>query len=117
MGWSPALFSWPWLNLIDPPWFLRLAQRFRKVLVLENHLASGGLGDGFARIFAGASNAKATLHRLCVPSLPPSGWNHEVLRKLGMDHESLAKKFSALAEKPCRRKDLRPQALMDKNLF
>lgn len=109
-GWSPALFSWPWLNLIDSPWFLRLAHRFRKVMVLENHLVSGGLGDGFARILAQARNPNATLHRVAVPPTPPSGWNHEVLQKLGMDHESLAKKFSALVGKPYRRKDLPPKS-------
>ena len=107
IGWSPALFSWPWLNLVDPPWFLRLVSRFRRVLVLENHLASGGLGDGFARILAGAPNPKAILHRLVVPPIPPSGWNHEVLQKLGMDHGSLAKKFAALGGKPYPRKDSR----------
>jgi transketolase C-terminal domain/subunit len=76
-------------------------------LVLENHLASGGLGDGFARILAGAPNPKAILHRLVVPPIPPSGWNHEVLQKLGMDHGSLAKKFAALGGKPYPRKDSR----------
>ncbi|NCY21281.1 transketolase [bacterium] len=93
VGWRPEIFSWPWMNRVDTRWFLRLCRRFRAILVLDNHLESGGLGDLFGRLLAQGANQKPQLHRLAVPDFPPSGWNHEVLQKVGMDQKSLAEKF------------------------
>ena len=104
-GWRPEIFSWPWMNRVDSRWFLRLCCRFQSILVLDNHLEFGGLGDLFSRVLAQSPNPRLRLHVLAVPPLPPSGWNHEVLQKLGMDQESLAQRFLDFAGKGLRRKD------------
>jgi transketolase C-terminal domain/subunit len=95
-GWRPEIFSWPWINRVDPRWFLRLCRRFQAILVLDNHLESGGLGDLFGRLLVRGRNKKPQLHRMAIPSMPPSGENQEVLHALKMDQVSLKKRFLEL---------------------
>jgi transketolase len=55
------------------------------LLVVEDHVAEGGLGEAVA----GAVGALAPVHRLAVRAHPRSGSQAELLLSLGIDHQAI----------------------------
>jgi transketolase len=88
-GVSAGLVSFPWLNKVDPAWLRRIADEYRALIVLDNHLPVGGLLD---RIAAAAvlNGIALKLGRAGVDRIPSCGTNDQVLAAHGLDVASLA---------------------------
>ena len=43
----------PWLNKIDKNWLKKVVADQKKIFVLEDHSAIGGLGDRIIKFFSG----------------------------------------------------------------
>jgi transketolase len=61
------------------------AQQTGLLLVVEDHVAEGGLGEAVA----GAVGSLAPVHRLAVTAHPRSGSQAELLLRLGIDHQAI----------------------------
>jgi transketolase len=93
-GLSVGVVNLPWLNRIEGRWLLESVRGVPHVFALDNHSAIGGQGDRIAAILAGAA-AGTVLHRCAVEGLPASGGNADVLRRHGLDADSLARRVQA----------------------
>jgi transketolase len=61
------------------------AQETGRLLVVEDHVAEGGLGEAVA----GAIGDLAPVHRLAVTAHPHSGTQAELLLRMGIDHQAI----------------------------
>jgi len=70
------------------------AQETGRLLVVEDHVAEGGLGEAVA----GAIGNLAPVHRLAVTAHPRSGTQAELLLRLGIDHQAIEQYVLELVE-------------------
>ena len=85
-----AVIDMPWLNRFEPTW-LRGLDAWSLIVVLDNHMRTGGLGDNLAGALAGQRPRwNGQLLRLGVEGVPVCGSNNEVLRHHGLDAQSVA---------------------------
>jgi transketolase len=70
------------------------AQETGRLLVVEDHVAEGGLGEAVA----GAVGYLAPVNRLAITAHPRSGSQAELLLRLGIDHRAIEQYVLALAE-------------------
>lgn len=66
----------------------------QKAIVVEDHFASGGLGDAVAAALAG----KAEIHHLAIKDLPRSGEPEELLEKYGISTAHIVKTVKSLVK-------------------
>jgi transketolase len=89
-GLDIAVIDMPWLNRFDPEW-LRGLGAWPLVVVLDNHMSDGGLGDNLAGALATQRpNWGGQLLKVGVEGVAACGSNDEVLRHHGLDAESIA---------------------------
>lgn len=94
-GISLEVVSLPWLNRIDGAWLKQTLQGKRALFTIDNHYLDGGLGE---RVMAAACEQGVgglVTQRFGLTEVPPSGSNADVLRKVGLDAESLAESIAA----------------------
>lgn len=89
-GVSVTVIDLPWLNHVDPAWLAGVLSGKTLVVTLDNHLLDGGQGQRIAAAMAGAGIAVPVLH-LGPEDFPPCGRNDEVLAKLGLDADGIAR--------------------------
>ena len=99
-GVEAGVVSMPWLRAVDGSWVAEVADG-APIVTLDNHYATGGLGDGvLAALAADAPEAAARLHKIGVDEVPKSGENNEVLRAHRLDGDSIAERVRDLADVP-----------------
>ncbi|HUR86542.1 MAG TPA: 1-deoxy-D-xylulose-5-phosphate synthase N-terminal domain-containing protein [Solirubrobacteraceae bacterium] len=84
-----AVVLLPWLRDIDGAWLSQVAGG-RRIVVLDNHVLSGGQGDAVR-----AALPAETIEVWGIDRVPACGTNDEVLRAHGLDTASLAQRLSA----------------------
>ncbi len=72
-----------------------IAKAGNKVVVVEDHFRSGGLGDALASLLAG----EADILHLAVDELPRSGEPHELLEKYGISAEHIKQAVKQIIKK------------------
>jgi transketolase len=80
---------------LDPKIPKEVAKAGNKVVVVEDHFRSGGLGDALASLLAG----KADILHLAVDELPRSGEPQELLEKYGISAEHIKQAVKQLIAK------------------
>jgi transketolase len=70
---------------LDVATLTRAAQETGQLLVVEDHVAEGGLGEAVA----GAVGYLAPVHRLAITAEPRSGSRAELLLRYGIDHQAI----------------------------
>ena len=70
---------------LDVATLTRAAQETGQLLVVEDHVAEGGLGEAVV----GAVGYLAPVHRLAVTAEPRSGSRAELLLRYGIDHQAI----------------------------
>jgi len=95
IGFSLKVINMPWLNKIDKNWLAGVVKDQKKVFVLEDHSAVGGLGD---RILNAMNEMKLlegkTFTNLGLKEYPECGTPWEVLDFHKLDGKSLAQRIS-----------------------
>jgi transketolase len=84
-----AVVALPWLRDVDGDWLERVSGG-APVVVLDNHVLSGGQGDAVRAALG------RTVHVWGVDRVPAGGGNDEVLRAHGLDASSLAARLGEL---------------------
>lgn len=80
----------PFLNRVDGPWLKSVLAGKSALFTIDNHYLDGGQGERVqAAAFEQGVSGLAT-QRFGLTAVPPSGANPDVLRKVGLDAESLA---------------------------
>ncbi|WP_053225807.1 1-deoxy-D-xylulose-5-phosphate synthase N-terminal domain-containing protein [Solirubrobacter soli] len=82
-----ALVALPWLRDVDGAWLAEIAGG-RRVVVLDNHVLSGGQGDAVRAALPGHAVEVFGIDRV-----PAGGTNDEVLRAHGLDTHSLRERL------------------------
>ena len=96
-GFGLQVVNIPWLNRLDNDWFARLVEPHRAVFVLEDHSPTGGLADFLTAqaATAGLLSGKA-FRKFGVEGHPAWGTPGEVLRRHGLDGETLSRRIEEL---------------------
>jgi len=89
-GVSVAVLNMPWLNAVDEQWLKEIASRYADVLVLDNHVLEGGLGQRIAASLM-KSACKTRFHWRGIEGIPAFGQNAEVLAHHGLDEKGINK--------------------------
>ncbi len=84
-----ALVLLPWLRDVDGDWLAEVAGG-RRIVVLDNHMVSGGQGDAVRAALPGA-----VVEVWGIDRVPACGSNDEVLRAHGLDAAALARRLAA----------------------
>jgi transketolase len=93
-----AVIDMPWLNVVDAEWLAPYLREAPVLVVLDDHLSIGGLGDAVLRAVAQhgpAPRARIVLRGL--EAIPACGQAGEVLRHHRLDAESIAELFAPAA--------------------
>jgi transketolase len=80
---------------LDVASLTQAAQETGLLLVVEDHLAEGGLGEAVA----GVVGSLAPVHRLAVMGHPHSGSQTELLLRLGIDHQAIEQRVLELVDR------------------
>jgi transketolase len=83
-----ALVALPWLRDVDGAWLAEVAGD-RRIVVLDNHVLSGGQGDAVRAALPGRA-----VEVFGVDRVPAGGTNDEVLRAHGLDTHSLRERLA-----------------------
>ncbi len=94
-GVAAGMFTFPWLNQVDAGWLQFMAERYPRLMIVDNHYRIGALGD---RIAAGLADSgiRLELHTVGIECIPVCGTNDQALRAHGMDAASLADRVLAI---------------------
>ena len=95
IGFGLKVINMPWLNKIDNEWLKKIVKDQKKIFVLEDHSAVGGLGDRLLN----ALNENGILENrefinLGLTEYPECGTPWEVLNYHKLDGKSLAQRIS-----------------------
>lgn len=85
----------PWLNRVDGAWLKSALAGKRALFTLDNHYLDGGQGERVLTAAFEQGMAGLTCRRFGLTEVPASGANPDVLRKAGLDAESLAEAMAA----------------------
>jgi transketolase len=80
----------PWLNRIDDAWLAGAVTGGRLLVTLDDHYVEGGQGEKVLAALARAGRAMPVL-QLGLHGVPPCGQPGEVLERLGLDAEAIAR--------------------------
>ncbi|MGA2479416.1 MAG: transketolase C-terminal domain-containing protein, partial [Spirochaetia bacterium] len=99
-GFKAGIVNFPSLKPFDRKAVEEMAARYRHVISVEEHTIVGGLGSAIAECLAEYAGPwpHAVLHRLGLQDcFGESGSAEELLRKHGLDPESIAKRAASLS--------------------
>jgi transketolase len=97
IGFGLKIVSMPWLNKIDKVWLKEIVKNQKRIFVLEDHSAVGGLGDRLLNTLVeiGEINGKEFTN-FGLREYPECGTPFEVLEFHQLDGKSLAKRISGI---------------------
>jgi transketolase len=95
-GSTVGVYSFPWLNRVDPAWLRAMAAEYSTLVVIDNHYAIGGLFDRFAVTLVQNPEIGLRLAPVALDRIPECGTNAEILNAHGMSAEALASVVRAL---------------------
>ncbi|MCW8805499.1 MAG: 1-deoxy-D-xylulose-5-phosphate synthase, partial [Ignavibacteriaceae bacterium] len=92
---SLKVINMPWLNKIDKDWLKKIVSDEKKIFVLEDHSAIGGLGDRLLNALTEIGEiANKIFINLGLKEYPECGTPLEVLEYHKLDGKSLAQRIS-----------------------
>ncbi len=91
-GLRVAVFNMPWLNTIDEAWFKKTFAKFKKIVTLDDHFVSQGLGVQIAAMIT-RGRLKSRILCLGIREIPACGTPAEVLAYHQLDAMSLSKQI------------------------
>jgi len=95
VGFGLKVINMPWLKKIDKEWLKELVKDQKKIFVLEDHSAVGGLGDRFLNTMNELNILEGkTFTNLGLKEYPECGTPWEVLNYHKLDGKSLAQRIS-----------------------
>jgi transketolase len=89
-GFGLAVVNRPWLNRVDVSWLTSLLQDYRRAYVIEDHAATGGLGDRLLSALAAVDLSHDMVQKIGITDFPACGTPDQVLRFHGLDGASIA---------------------------
>jgi transketolase len=93
------VINMPWLNKIDKDWLKKVVSDHKKIFVLEDHSAVGGLGDRLLNALTEIGEiANKIFINLGLKEYPECGTPLEVLEFHKLDGKSLAQRISGLKD-------------------
>lgn len=97
IGFGLKVVNMPWLNKIDKEWLKEVVKDQKRLFVLEDHSAVGGLGDRLLNALVEIEEiAKKEFTNLGLMEYPECGTPLEVLEFHQLDGKSLAKRISGV---------------------
>lgn len=99
IGFGLKVINMPWLNRINKEWLKKIVHDQKKIFVLEDHSAVGGLSDRLlnALVEIGAISGKEFIN-LGLREYPECGTPLEVLEYHKLDGKSLAQRISGIKD-------------------
>ena len=92
------VINMPWLNKINKEWLKKIVKDQKKIFVLEDHSAVGGLGDRLLNVMHELNILeRKTFTNLGLKEYPECGTPWEVLNYHKLDGKSLAQRISGKA--------------------
>ncbi|HLG33213.1 MAG TPA: transketolase C-terminal domain-containing protein, partial [Ignavibacteriaceae bacterium] len=99
IGFSLKVINMPWLNKIDKEWLKKIVSGQKKIFVLEDHSAVGGLGDRLLNVLTELGEiANKEFMNLGLKEYPECGTPLEVLEFHKLDGKSLAQRISGVVD-------------------
>jgi len=99
IGFGLKVVNMPWLNKIDNEWLKKVVSNQKKIFVLEDHSAVGGLGDRLINTLVEISEISGKEYtNLGLKDYPECGTPLEVLEYHKLDGKSLAQRISGVDE-------------------
>lgn len=89
-GLSVKVINLPWLNIVSPSWMEEAVRGCMRVFSIDNHYVVGGQADAIGRTLA-ALGTGIPYTGIGLHDVPPSGTNAQVLARVGLDADSIAK--------------------------
>lgn len=97
IGFGLKVVNMPWLNKIDNIWLKEIVKDQKKIFVLEDHSAVGGLGDRMLNVLVEANSiAGKEFTNFGLKEYPECGTPLEVLEFHQLDGKSLAQRISGI---------------------
>jgi transketolase len=97
VGISVGVVNLPWLNRPSAPWLDTLAASTPTLIVLEDHMTKGGVGEHLLHSLSELGHlARVRCHILGLTTLPACGTPAEVLRHHALDGASIARHLQEL---------------------
>lgn len=93
-GLSLKVIDLPWLNRVDEAWLAEAVGGSRLLVTLDDHYVDGGQGEKVLAALARAGRAMPVI-QLGLHDVPPCGQPAEVLERLGLDAEGIARAVKA----------------------
>jgi len=98
IGFGLKVINMPWLNKINKEWLKEIVKDQKKIFVLEDHSAVGGLGDRILNVMNELNILEGkTFTNLGLTEYPECGTPWEVLNYHKLDGKSLAQRISGKA--------------------
>jgi transketolase len=99
IGFGLKVINMPWLNKIDKEWLKKIVADQKKIFVLEDHSAVGGLGDRILNTMNEINLLEGkTFTNLGLTVYPECGTPWEVLDFHKLDGKSLAQRISGIED-------------------
>lgn len=99
IGFRLKVLNMPWLNKIDNDWLKELVQDQKRIFVLEDHSAIGGLGDRILNALVETNLiARKEFTNFGLKEYPECGTPLEVLEFHKLDGKSLAQRISGVKD-------------------
>ena len=99
IGFGLKIVNMPWLNKIDNIWLKELVKDQKRIFVLEDHSAVGGLGDRILNVLVETNSiAGKEFTNFGLKEYPECGTPLEVLEFHQLDGKSLAKRISGMQD-------------------
>jgi transketolase len=98
IGFNLKVINMPWLNKIDKTWLTDVVKDQKKIFVLEDHSAIGGLGDRLLNALNEIDVADKEFKNLGLKEYPECGTPWEVLDYHKLDGKSLAQRISGVED-------------------
>ena len=99
IGFGLKVINIPWLNKIDKLWLKKIVVDQKKIFVLEDHSAVGGLGDRLLNEFVSIGVIRGKeFTNFGLTEYPECGTPLEVLEFHKLDGKSLAQRISGITD-------------------